>query len=632
MDAFRLMLPILLLILEQTASTGGQRLQNPFFNPMQQQMMMNNMLGINQLPRPNDAQTAQLYLDERVPEGSQSAASQTTVPRLIDRILPCLGGNATLAARDWLHEPRKEQFKYHSYQDLLAKMNDLAGRFPGITRLYTVGQSVQGRQLLVMEISSQPNVHQPGKPEFKYVGNMHGNEVVGRELLLLLIQALLENYHDSPCVQTLVNATRIHILPSMNPDGFEASHPGDYESVQGRGNANNVDLNRNFPDQFLTTNDNARQQPETAAVMAWIRRYPFVLSANLHGGSLVANYPFDDLQQNPTGPAVYSQSPDDAVFKQLAEAYSQAHQTMYEGHPCRRYMDSEYFKDGITNGAKWYPVAGGMQDWNYLHSNAFEITLELGCWKYPTAEHLASFWEANKRPLIAFMMEVHKGVKGFVRDEAGQPLEGVSVQVEGIDHVVTSAVDGDYWRLLVPGTYRLFAYKKGYETERRKVTVLAETPAVVVNFTLKSSGAGMTTAGPGDEVQFDMEVVRLNTQRPVEELEADTTTKREVGALTTKKGQEEISTGLGFGIMLLFFCGSVLMLGFFVLCCVNMRRRRAASKADVEVGLANANNRRTPVRMQDLSGSPSRLKPGVGPGAGRREGAEARSLLAQDDE
>jgi len=88
---------------------------------------------------------------------------------------------------------------------------------------------------------------------------------------------------------------------------------------KGRTNANGVDLNRNFPDQFGLTEDNKQQQPETTLVMAWIQSLPFVLSANLHGGSLVANYPFDDTR---SGHSVYSQCPDDKIFKELAESYS----------------------------------------------------------------------------------------------------------------------------------------------------------------------------------------------------------------------------------------------------------------------------------------------------------------------
>ena len=82
-----------------------------------------------------------------------------------------------------------------------------------------------------------------------------------------------------------------------------------------------MDLNRDFPKRDVV--DTHTPQPETKALMAWMKEHPFVLSSNLHGGSLVANYPWDDVKTPVAGGvAVYSKCPDDAEFIKLSESYS----------------------------------------------------------------------------------------------------------------------------------------------------------------------------------------------------------------------------------------------------------------------------------------------------------------------
>ena len=44
-----------------------------------------------------------------------------------------------------------------------------------------------------------------------------------------------------------------------------------------------------------------------------------------------------------------------------------------------------------------------LQDFNYLSSNDFEITLELGCDKYPKGNELEGYWNENLRPMMEFV-------------------------------------------------------------------------------------------------------------------------------------------------------------------------------------------------------------------------------------
>merc|ERR1719410_1522280 len=341
------------------------------------------------------------------------------------------------------------EFKHHNNTELAAILQKVHNKCPDVTRLYTLSEpSVQGVPLYVLEFSDKPGHHEVTEPEMKYIANMHGNEVLGRELLLHLAHHICQAYlAGDEEIQRLVHSTRIHLLPSMNPDGWQrAANIGGKDYLIGRNNANDVDLNRDFPDLNQVVYDGAaennhllreanfdhRIQPETESLIKMIMDTPFVLSANMHGGDLVANYPYDESM---TGdPTQYTPSPDDMTFRSLASVYAGHHPRM--SNPATPGCDgpvNEFAQHGgITNGAAWYSVPGGMQDFNYLASNDFEITLELGCDKYPPASSLKGEWEDNKKSLLEFIWTAHWGVKGVIRDSlTGRTTRKVSWSSSG---------------------------------------------------------------------------------------------------------------------------------------------------------------------------------------------------------
>lgn len=393
-----------------------------------------------------------------------------------------------------------DQAHHHNYEEIQEVLREVNQKCPDITHVYDLqGPSkttVEGRSLTVIVFSDNPEIHEDEEPEFKYVGNMHGNEVVGREMLLELVVYMCEEYQqENPVITRLIEYTRIHILVTMNPDGWETAakaretnRRGVSYGVEGRHNGKGVDLNRDFPEldriayrneethganNHLWTRINiADYQPETLMLVQWIIDVPFVLSANLHGGSLVANYPYD-LSRIEGVVAAYSATADDQNFRYLALSYSSNHKTMSTEPQC----ETEHFDDGITNGAGWYSVEKGMQDFNYLTSNCFELTLELSCDKFPPAEQLPTFWEQNREALIEYMWQSHIGIKGKVTDEEGNGIFNAVIKVtdldadQYIDHDITTVHNGEYWRLLHPGNYEVMACAVGYECVSQVVEV-----------------------------------------------------------------------------------------------------------------------------------------------------------------
>ncbi|KAG0412539.1 hypothetical protein HPB47_010337, partial [Ixodes persulcatus] len=313
-------------------------------------------------------------------------------------------------------------FKYHDYDTMTAVLINATRHRPDLATLYSLGKSGQGRDLWVILLSSQSSNNQLMKPSMKYVANMHGNEMVGKELMLHLIAHLINGYDTDPRINWLLDNTNIHIMPSMNPDGMSISREGQCVGLRGRYNSAGVDLNRNFPD--LSLQDNHYLEPETQAVRKWIDSIPFVLSGNLHGGAMLVRYPYD---------AAYGQ--------------------------------------------------GSMPDYTYIQGGCMEVTLELSCCKYPLAYQLRRFWLDNVKSLLRLLEESHRGVRGIILDDAGYPVKNARLMVKGRYMPFRTSDRGEYWRILLPGRYTLMASSPEHNDLEVPMEVV-EGQTTIVNMTL----------------------------------------------------------------------------------------------------------------------------------------------------
>ncbi|NXB86568.1 CPXM2 protein, partial [Vidua chalybeata] len=76
-----------------------------------------------------------------------------------------------------------------------------------------------------------------------------------------------------------------------------------------------------------------------------------------------------------------------------------------------------------------------INDFSYLHTNCFELSIYVGCDKYPHESELPEEWENNRESLIVFMEQVvHRGIKGIVKDVHGKGIPNAVISVEGVNH------------------------------------------------------------------------------------------------------------------------------------------------------------------------------------------------------
>ena len=315
---------------------------------------------------------------------------------------------------------------YPTPDEINQKILSLHRQNPEITQLEQIGTSVQGRPIYAIKISDNP-LQDELEPEVKYIANMHGDEIVGRELMVLLIEDLTTRYKSGDeKVINLVNNTEIFIVASMNPDGALNRR---------RGNADWVDLNRDFPDHTTRDDQNTPhgREIETKSIMEWQTKRNFSLSANFHGGAEVVNYPWDTTGE---------QHPLHAHVLAISKEYAQQVPGM---------KNSIEFPGGVVNGYDWYEVNGGMQDWSYYWHNDLQVTIELSNSKWPNYSEVSRYWNENKNALVDFLSKVHQGIG--LRTSSNEKF--VSINKDGQHIGVFPVRHNEFHKVLPSGYYKL---------------------------------------------------------------------------------------------------------------------------------------------------------------------------------
>lgn len=351
---------------------------------------------------------------------------------------------------------------YPSYSQYLGMMQRLADQNPEKCRLLNLGVStneVNPHQLLALEITDNPE-EEEAEPEIFLSSTMHGDELGGSVLLLRLAWILTVNPDGDPELEGLRSEAEIWINPLANPDG---TYFGGDDTVAGAirylltpsGRISAVDPNRNFPD--FVQGPYPWKQPwaaETQAMIAFAGTRSIVLSANLHAGAEVVNYPWD---------TTCGRHPDDRWFDLISTQWALDAQ---ENGPAG-YMDDCFTSrctgavcttPGVTKGADWYSVAGGRQDYMTFFAHGRELTVEISHDKLLPSSQLGQLWNGQHQALLNFIESGRQGIHGVIHDSSGMPL-AARIEIPGHDTtasvIFTDPDRGDFHRLLLPGSYSL---------------------------------------------------------------------------------------------------------------------------------------------------------------------------------
>jgi hypothetical protein len=365
----------------------------------------------------------------------------------------------------------------------------LQTEYPETTSLRSIGNSVDGKSIFVLEISDSP-LSSEKEPSVLINGCIHGDEQIAAGICLKAAEYILKayDYNTNPPnkgddstfteaqlnqVSYLVENFRIHIMPALNPDGLAESE---------RLNSNDVDLNRNFgynwDEEERNNGSSPFDQAESAAVREDFRDHGYSLAINLHTATYTGNIgiyaPWDAIEYNEyDDDFISTYLPNHPIIESVGTEYSDT----VSGHS---YPFNQYFH--YDEGGNWYIMNGSMADWAMGIQGSVSYTIELyGGQNYTTEDYflLDATWEAHREAMLSLIKKAELGSGGvIINSSGGSPVKDAVISFEypvpGAKTFVAeeykslagnSAADGSFRFLTASGNYQITIAKSGFEVE-----------------------------------------------------------------------------------------------------------------------------------------------------------------------
>jgi hypothetical protein len=314
---------------------------------------------------------------------------------------------------------------YDGFDGLRAWMGRFVKRNKKAAKLFVIGQTQQGRDIVAVRVSSKPRKGRKGKkdeaiadrPAVLYQGTTHAREWISTEVTRRMMEFFAST---NPKAKKLRRTRQLWFVPVLNPDGYQYTFDGErlwrknLRDNDGNGQiaiGDGVDLNRNYPYRWGYDNEGSAgdpsddtyrgpspaSEPETQANIELVKEIDPVFSVSYHSYGPLLLFPQGWQVQTPTA--------DDPIYVALSGT---------DAKPAVKGFDPDL-------SAELYTTNGEFTDWAHARRNSLAWTPELeeGC-------DGCGFVFPDDEGLVERQFRINKGFAVDLARSAANPADPIS--------------------------------------------------------------------------------------------------------------------------------------------------------------------------------------------------------------